>query len=143
MNSTWFKRQLANGDEVDRSWLLYSPVNKEAYCFCCLLFPTSQSSFESAGEFTNWRHTERLKDHENSPCHSKSYPIWKEAERRIIYGKGIDLELEAQIESEKQHWRNILKRILSCIKVLAFQKVIEKNLVLLMKEPILETFLLF
>ena len=108
MNSTWFKRRLANGDEVGRSWLLYSPVNKAAYCFCCLLFPTSssnsQSSFESASGFTNWRHTEQLKDHENSPCHRKSFTIWKEAERRIIYGKGIDSELEAQIESEKQHW---------------------------------------
>ena len=105
MNSTWFKRRLANGDEVGRSWLLYSPVNKAAYGFCCLLFPTSssnsQSSFESAGGFTNWRHTERLKDHENSPCHRKTFTIWKEAERRIIYRKGIDSELEAQIESEK------------------------------------------
>ena len=112
---------------MGRSWLLYSPVNKEAYCFCCLLFPTfssnSQSSFESAGEFTNWRHTERLKDHENSPCHRKSFTIWKEAEQRIIYGKRIDSELEAQIESEKQHWRNIFKRILSCIKVLASQNM--------------------
>ena len=57
MNSTWFKQRLANGDEVGRSWLLYSPVNKEAYCFCCLLFPTSSSnsqpSFESVGGFTN------------------------------------------------------------------------------------------
>ena len=127
MNSTWFKRRLANGDEVGRSWLLYSPVNKEAYCFCCLLFPTSssnsQSPFESAGEFTNWRHIERLKDHENSPCHRKSFTKWKEAERRIIYGKRIDSELEAQIESEKQHWRNILNRILSCIKVLASQNM--------------------
>ena len=127
MNSTWSKQRLANGDEVGRSWLLYSPVNKAAYCFCCLLFPTSgsnsQSSFESAGEFTNWRHTERLKDHENSPCHRKSFILWKEAERRIIYGKRIDSELEAQFESEKQHWRNILNRTLSCIKVLASQNM--------------------
>ena len=107
MNLTWFKRRLANGDELGRLWLLYSPVNKAAYCFCCLLFPTSssnsQSFFESAGGFTNWRHTERLKDHENSPCHRKSFTIWKEAERGIIYGKGTDSELEAQFESEKQH----------------------------------------
>ena len=127
MNLTWFKRRLANGDEVGRSCLLYSAVNKAVYCFCCLLFPTSssnsQSSFKSAGGFTNWRHTERLKDHENSPCHRKSFTIWNVAERRIIYGKGIDSELEAQIESEKQYWRNILKRILSCIKVLASQNI--------------------
>ncbi|XP_012555157.1 uncharacterized protein LOC105843842 [Hydra vulgaris] len=61
MNSTWFKQRLANGNELGRSWLLYSPVNEAAYCFCCLLFPTSslysQSSFELASGFTNWRHT--------------------------------------------------------------------------------------
>ena len=44
MNLMWFKRRLDNGDEVGRSWLLYSPVNKAAYCFCCLLFPTSSSN---------------------------------------------------------------------------------------------------
>ncbi|XP_065654679.1 zinc finger MYM-type protein 5-like [Hydra vulgaris] len=128
MNSTWLKRRLANGDEVGRSWLLYSSVNEAAYCFCCLLFPTSNSnsqfSFESADGFTNWRYTERLKNHKNSLCHCKSFTIWKEAERRLIYGKGIDSELEAQIESEKQQWGNILKRILSCIKVLASQNVV-------------------
>ena len=98
---------------MGRSSLLYLPVKKAAYFFCCLLFPTSssnsQSSFESAGGFTNWRHTERLKDHENSPCQRKSLTIWKEAERKIIYEKGIDSELEAQTETEKQYWRKILK----------------------------------
>ena len=52
MNSTWFKRRLAKGDEVGRSWLLYSPVNKAAYCFCCLLFPTSSSNSQSSDSLT-------------------------------------------------------------------------------------------
>jgi ribonuclease HII len=99
----WFKRRLASGDEVNRSWLLYSPVNESAYCFCCLLFTSStsncQSSFESANGFNNWRHTERVKDHENSSSHRKSFTTWKETERRILHGKGIDAEVEAQIQS--------------------------------------------
>ena len=85
ITSAWFIRRLANGDQVNRSWLLYSPVKEAAYCVCCLLFPTSssnsQSSFESAYGFSNWRHTERVKDHENSSSHRKSFTIWKKAEK--------------------------------------------------------------
>lgn len=38
-------------------------------------------------------------------------------------GTGIDAELEAQIQTEKQRWRDVLKRILSCIKFLASQNL--------------------
>ena len=46
ITSAWFKRRLANGEEVNRSWLLYSPINKAAYCFCCLLFTSSTTTHE-------------------------------------------------------------------------------------------------
>lgn len=127
MTQQWFKRRLASGDEINRSWLLYSPINESAYCFCCLLFTSSasncQSSFESANGFNNWRHTERVKDHENSSSHRKSFTTWKEAERRILHGKGIDAGVEAQIQSEKQRWRDVLKRVFTCIKFLASQNL--------------------
>ena len=68
ITSAWFKRRLANGEEVNRSWLLYSPINKAAYCFCCLLFKSSPSnsraSFESKNGFNKWRKPEKLKFHE-------------------------------------------------------------------------------
>lgn len=125
MTRGWFSRRLANGDEVNRSWLLYSPRNEAAYCFCCLMYtsstPNSRSSFESASGFSNWRHTERVHDHENSPSHRKAFTTWKEAERRLYQGKGIDSEVQLQIQSEKQRWRDILKRVLDCIRFLASQ----------------------
>ncbi len=127
MTQQWFNRRLTSGDEINRSWLLYSPVNESAYCFCCLLFTSStsncQSSFESANGFKNWRHTERIKDHENSSSHRKSFTTWKEAEKRLIHGKGIDAGIEVQIQSEKQRWRDVLKRVLTCIKFLASQNL--------------------
>ncbi|XP_059141319.1 uncharacterized protein LOC131929216 [Physella acuta] len=127
MTQVWFQRKLANGEEVSRSWLLYSPLKEAAYCFCCLLFtsstPNSQSSFESVTGFKNWRHTERVRDHENSPSHRAAFTTWKEAERRIVLRKGIDVEVEAQIQVEKQRWRDVLKRLLSCIKFLASQNL--------------------
>ena len=50
ITSAWFKRRLANGEEVNRSWLLYSPINKAAYCFCCLLFTSSPSNSRASFE---------------------------------------------------------------------------------------------
>ncbi|XP_011170408.3 zinc finger MYM-type protein 1-like [Solenopsis invicta] len=129
MTVSWFKRRLANqkGNEVNRSWLLYSPSKKAAYCFSCLLFPSSKpntrSSFELATGFSNWKKPEKLSAHENSPSHRKSFTSWKETERRLIKGKILDAELEAQIASEKQRWRDVLDRLLACIKYFATQNL--------------------
>ncbi|XP_039302821.1 zinc finger MYM-type protein 1-like [Solenopsis invicta] len=129
MTVSWFKRRLANqkGNEVNRSWLLYSPSKKAAYCFSCLLFPSSKpntrSSFELATGFSNWKKPEKLSAHENSPSHRKSFTSWKETERRLIKGKILDSELEAQIASEKQRWRDVLDRLLACIKYFATQNL--------------------
>ncbi len=127
MKTTWFKRQLANEEEVNRTWLLYSPTKKAAYCFCCLLFisstSNSRSSFALADGFKRWQKAEKLVAHENSPSHRRSFTTWKEAERRIINRKGIDTKIEDQIQTEKQRWRDILKRVLSCIKFLASQNL--------------------
>lgn len=127
ITSAWFKRRLANGVEVNRSWLLYSPINGATYCFCCLLFTSSnsnsRSSFELANGFNKWKKPEKLLSHENSPSHRTSFTTWKEAERRIIDGTGIDAEVQAQIQLEKQRWRDILQRILTCIKFLVSQNL--------------------
>ena len=127
ITSAWFKRRLANGGEVNRSWLLYSPINKAAYCFCCLLFTSSPSnsraSFELKNGFNKWRKPEKPKSHENNPNHRRAFTTWKEAERRLVDGTGIDAIAEAQIRSEKQRWRDILQRILTCIKFLVSQNL--------------------
>ena len=127
ITSAWFKRRLANGEEVNRSWLLYSPINKAAYCFCCLLFTSSPSnsraSFELKNGFNKWRKPEKLKSHENNPSHRRAFTTWKEAERRLVDGTGIDAIAQAQIRSEKQRWRDILQRILTCIKFLVSQNL--------------------
>ena len=38
ISSNWFKRKLANGEEVTCFWLMYSPSKKAAYCICSLLY---------------------------------------------------------------------------------------------------------
>ena len=132
MTTTWFKRKLANGEEVNRSRLLYSPKKEAAYCFFCMLFISSTnsnygSSFALADGFKRWRKAEKLAAHEISFCHHQSFTNWKEAKRNIINRKGIDKKLEDQIQTEKQRWRYILKRVLSCIKFIASQNLAQRG----------------
>ncbi|XP_072172633.1 zinc finger MYM-type protein 1-like [Diadema setosum] len=127
MNKTWFKRKLGNGqgEEVTRSWLIYSPHKKSAFCMCCLLFSRSEhsSSLEQESGFSNWKKPERISQHENSKKHRDCFTQWKEMERNLVRNRGIDAGLQLQIEKEKQKWRDILKRILHCIKFLATQNL--------------------
>lgn len=130
MPKSWFSRRVGNeeeGTEINRSWLLYSPKNNAAYCFCCLLFITSnsatQSSFITTSGFNKWRKKDKLISHERSPNHRKSFTTWKETERRLINKTGIDASLEANIQSEKERWQNILQQILACMKYLIIQNL--------------------
>ena len=42
MSSNWFKRKLTSGEEVTRSWQVYSPSIKSAYCIYRLLYSRSE-----------------------------------------------------------------------------------------------------
>ena len=128
MNKNWFKRKLADGrgEEVIRSWLIYSPSKKSAFCFCCLLFSASshQSALEQETGFNNWKAPERMGVHENAKIHRASFTKWKEVERNLVENRGvIDVKLQAQIAREKEKWREILRRVLYCIKFLATQNL--------------------
>ncbi|XP_077263727.1 zinc finger MYM-type protein 1-like [Temnothorax americanus] len=128
MNKTWFKRKLGTcrGKEVTRSWLIYSPSKKSAFCICCLLFSQldHQSTLEQENGFKQWKAPERISMHKNAKNHRECFTQWKEMERNLVANSGvIDAELRLQIEREKQKWRDILTRILHCIKFLATQNL--------------------
>ena len=126
MSSNWFKKKLANGEEVTRSWLMYSPSKKAAYSICCLLYCRSdhQSLLQQEAGFSQWKAPERMIVHKNAKHHSECLETWKELERNLSNKTGmIDAEFHVQIEKEKQKWREILKRILHGIKYLAEQNL--------------------
>ncbi|XP_053101872.1 uncharacterized protein LOC128323177 [Hemicordylus capensis] len=128
MNKTWFRKRLGSGrgEEVARTWLVYSPSKKSAFCFCCLLFSRSdhQSTLEQESGFNHWKAPERICVHENAKNHRECFTQWKKMERNVAGNRGlIDAELRSQIEKEKQRWREILTRILNCIKYLATQNL--------------------
>ena len=129
MNVSWFIKRLGNGTgkTVNRSWLLYSPVYQSAYCFCCLLFSHSASNTKSAFErgtgFNKWKKSNKIVAHEESPIHRIAFRTWKETEHRLNKNKGIDDDEERLVMVECQRWRNVLDRILNCIKYLAEQNL--------------------
>ena len=83
-----------NWETVNRSWLLYSPVNQPAYCFCCLLFSHSasntKSAFERGTDFNKWKKSNKIVAHEESPSHRIAFRTWKETEHRLNKNKGTD-----------------------------------------------------
>ena len=131
LTSQWFIKTLANGKELPRDWLIYSPVKGAAFCFCCILFPHTQSgqggtvsSFASQHGFSKWRKLNpRILDHEKSPYHRQCYLSWKELEAGLHAGALIDHSLEQAIQQERMKWREILKRVLDVILFVAKQNI--------------------
>ena len=79
MQASWFTKLLTNGSNVNRSWLIYSPVKDAAYCFPCLLFSTAaanvRSAFELEGGFRKWKKCEKVLAHESSVSHRQAFGI--------------------------------------------------------------------
>lgn len=118
----YYHRIMSNGEKVDRNWLVYSLSADCVYCFPCKLFnleSNSKSNIVNTG-FNDWKHLpETLKSHEVSKLHYQCVTKWYEFKKRTSSLKTID-QLQLQIfEKEKQHWRAVLKRIISAISFLA------------------------
>lgn len=93
-----FKRELPNGELVDREWLMYSPSSGRVYCFSCRLLSDSNSPFAKTG-FNDWKHAhEALKEHENSIDHRKSMLTYLERKKAI---NCIDSQLAKQFANEQ------------------------------------------
>lgn len=125
MTPAWFTYKLENGQQIKRSFLVYSPSKKAAYCLCCVLFSTAApvSSLEKEEGFKLWKKPEKIKEHESSKSHRKNFLAWKEFECNLTEGKGIDSELQSLYKTEKQKWKDILSRVLDSIKFLAVQNI--------------------
>ncbi|XP_048343193.1 uncharacterized protein LOC125427684 [Sphaerodactylus townsendi] len=110
MSKRWFKVRLGDGQgkEVTRSWLMYSPSKRTAFCFC-LLFSRSevQSALERESGFGQWKKYDRITSHENGRNHRECFTQWKEMEKNLAMSREIiDTDLQTPIEKERQKWRD-------------------------------------
>jgi len=118
----YYTRKLKNCEIIERNWLVYSKSCDRVFCFCCKLFSSSgpQQSLLSTIGTNNWKClSENLKSHERSSQHLKSVQIWMELKLRISENSTIDKAHQSAIEKEKQHWENVMIRIITPIQYLA------------------------
>lgn len=118
--SRYYKRKLNNGEEILRNWLVYSVAKNSLYCFCCKIFNSTTTSGISGDGYKNWKHVgDMLKSHETSRNHVEAVSSWIEVSRRLKSCRTIDAESQRIIQSETEHWKRVLLRIASIIKMLA------------------------
>ncbi|XP_042386310.1 uncharacterized protein LOC121977979, partial [Zingiber officinale] len=114
-------RKLPNGEKHDRKWLIYSKELDKVFCFCCKLFSQKSITIQLANEgCRDWKNlSAKLKSHETSSEHIINMNIWFDIEMRLLKNKTIDQNLQEKINKEKEHWKNVLIRIIAIVKNLA------------------------
>lgn len=119
----YFYRRISNGENIQRTWLIYSKATDSVFCFCCKLFKSGTFSLATHGN-RDWKNIgDILKNHENSPIHKNALLNWKELEIRVKMGKTIDDVNQVIIRAETDHWKAVINRIISLIKIMAGQNL--------------------
>lgn len=116
LNESNFYRRKKNNELVKREWLVYSPVKNAVFCYICKLFSVNNQALCQGG-FSYWKNTtERLQEHENSATHRNSVLCFSQ---RLSTLSRIDSKLVEEYEANCLYWRNVLRRVVSCIKFLS------------------------
>ncbi|XP_043469454.1 zinc finger MYM-type protein 1-like [Leptopilina heterotoma] len=117
-------RRMPNGEDILRSWLIYSVSKNKIFCFCCRLFGTTRISLSSEYGYCDWKHmSELLSEHEKSSGHMKAFQSWVEFAQRLSKNKTIDSENQRIIKNEVKRWIEVLKRIIWAIGFLGSQNL--------------------
>ncbi|XP_024196213.1 uncharacterized protein LOC112199423 [Rosa chinensis] len=123
-SSEHFFRYLPNGEKQDRNWLVYSESLDRIFCFCCKLFKKDEQKINLGNiagvGYKDWKNLgRRLKGHETSNVHAYCMSRWIELKKRLQKNQTIDKSWQEQITKEKEHWRQVLLRIIAVVKRLA------------------------
>ncbi|GMP28586.1 hypothetical protein CsSME_00004062 [Camellia sinensis var. sinensis] len=120
-SSTFYMRQLQNGEKQDRKWLVYSDASDKVFCFCCKLFKQDGNNVHLATDgLKDWKNMgNRLRSHETSNEHFICMSKWVELESRLKKNETIDRSVQEQINKEREHWRQVLLRIISIVITIA------------------------
>lgn len=111
----YFTLTLKNGEKLNRDWLIYSPSTGKVFCFFCLLFGKSKNNAFKNG-FCQWDHGHRaLRNHETDSDHCHSVQAWIGETSKT---NKIDTLLKSEMEKEQRYWREVLHRVVECLKYL-------------------------
>ena len=111
-----FYRIKTNGVKEKRDWLVFSETSRSIYCYVCKMFSRSVKSKLISG-FQNWKTISAvLNDHEISNDHMSSMSTLFLRSSKM---NRIDSDLLQQMEIQKNYWREVLRRVISTIKLIA------------------------
>ena len=125
LSKKWFYKTLKNGDEVLRSWLLYSNSHSGFYCFCCKSFQSRNNNgqFVSKPFINFWHLNSCIFNPENSKIHKQCFDKWKNLALRLQLHQTIDKEMQDLMVKEKNKWREILHSVVEVTKFLCKQNL--------------------
>lgn len=114
LNKNIFFRQLPNGENQLRSWLVYSEFSKSLFCVPCKSFGRPHALTTG---YTDWNNVhQRLKEHEESKPHKTSLITFSQ---RSNLANSLNAKLADQVQNEIDYWNQILKRVVSVTKSLS------------------------
>ena len=120
------KSQPGNADNrcMNHGWFYKTLGNACLQCFCCRLFGSGSSAFGKPTGFGNWvKLNPRVHAHEESPDHEDAYVQWMELRMRLERRATIDCTNQEDLNRVMSNWRQILTRILDCIRFLSMQNL--------------------
>ena len=90
------------------------------FCFCCKLFNVVYCTSKLANKGgKDWRNlSAKLKSHEIKNEHITNMNAQIDLEMRLVKNKTIDKHVQEQINRDREHWRNVLLRIIAVVKTL-------------------------
>jgi hypothetical protein len=102
------KRTLANGDQVERNWIVFSPSKNSVFCFFCRLFSDFNTTdvFATVG-FNDFHNIIRsFRQHENSKHHFLNEMAYKTRanDSNVLT---LDKSVMNQSASDMEYWKAI------------------------------------
>ncbi|XP_017786286.1 PREDICTED: zinc finger MYM-type protein 1-like isoform X2 [Nicrophorus vespilloides] len=121
-SKTYYYRQLPNGEEIPRDWLIYSVLNNSVYCFCCKVFGDYKKRLSYQIGCSDWQHlTFSMVRHEKSLTHNENMKSWIVLKKSLKSKTEIDTLQQRVLDGEKKHWYAVIERIIAIIRYLASQ----------------------
>lgn len=123
--SSNYYMQMKNGEQISRSWLVYSEKKDCVICFCCRLFGSRGRSNQLSEDGCNdWKNLSALlRQHEKSPEHIANMDAWHNLSQKLQTHTAIDQVNQNLLSLEVNCWKEVLRRLIAIINHLA-----ERNL---------------
>ncbi|KAG6939219.1 zinc finger MYM-type containing 5, partial [Chelydra serpentina] len=107
---------LSNSEIVNRRWLVYSKCKDAVFCFPCKIFNSCNFKIATMG-INDWKNLSHiLPQHEKAQHHIESMHKLCELSLRLKNQITLDAQNQRMLQSEKQHWRHVLERLLSMVE---------------------------